>query len=250
MTEPYSPAKRYIAEFIGTFLLLLFGGGVVVASEFYAAQANLLGISLTWGILVGTLVYIFGPISGTHINPSVTLSLWLARKFDSKDVLPYLLAQCAGAILGALALKALFFADGGISTTFLCSTHPSGSLLQSFVFEVAMTGMLLFTVMALGAQAASQGQAALTIAGLITLLVFVGGPISGASLNPARSLGPALVSGNLEHLWLYLTAPVLGGILGTFGYLFLFTPETAAQPVLNTALDMAEEEVSAITPMP
>lgn len=225
----HSPAKRYLSEMLATYLLLFFGAGVVVSSELHAAQANLTLISMVWGIVVGLLVYGFGPISGAHMNPSVTVALWVFRKFPGKDVLPYLICQCLGSILAIMTLKFLFFADGGTSTTFFCSTHPSGSVLQSFIFEVVMTGFLLFSVMALGANQASGATAALTVAGVVTLLVFVGGPISGASLNPARSLGPALVSGNLDHLWLYWTAPILGGIVGVFTHGFFTKPVTATE---------------------
>jgi MIP family channel proteins len=201
------------AEALGTFALVFFGCGAIVVD---AEQGGLghLGISVAFGLVVMTMVYAFAGVSGAHINPAVTVALAARGRFPWPAVTPYLGAQVAGAVLAAVFLRASL---GDVAD--LGATQPSGSDGQSFVWEVVLTATLLVVIVSAtsGAPAAVWGTA-LAIGGTIALASLVGGPISGASLNPARSLGPALVSGELSSLWIYLTAPVLGGLAGVLAY--------------------------------
>ena len=169
------------------------------------------GISIAFGLVVMAMVVVLGHVSGAHINPAVTLGLALRRRFSWANVPGYWIAQAGGALVAALALHVSL---GDVAS--LGATTPSGSDAQSFAWEVAMTATLLLVI--LGAASGSPGTAALAIGGTIGLASLVGGPISGASLNPARSLGPAVVSGSLGSLWIYLTAPLVGGAIGALLY--------------------------------
>lgn len=205
--------RRCLAECVGTFALVFFGCGAIVVD---AQQGGLghVGISFAFGFVVMAMVYAFAHVSGAHINPAVTLALAARGRFPWPAVAPYVGAQLAGAVLAAVFLRASL---GDVAD--LGTTRPSGSDGQSFVWEVVLTATLLVVIVSAtsGAPAAVWG-AALAIGGTIALASLVGGPISGASLNPARSLGPALVSGELNALWIYLTAPVLGGLAGVLAY--------------------------------
>lgn len=168
------------------------------------------GVSLAFGLVVMAMVFALGHVSGAHINPAVTLALASRRRFPWAAVPGYLGAQVVGAIAAAIVLRSSL---GDVAN--LGATMPSGSDAQSFVWEAVMTATLLVVIVSLVADArAAAGAAAVAIGGAIALASLVGGPISGASLNPARSLGPALVSGDLGSLWIYIAAPILGGLAG------------------------------------
>ena len=201
------------AEAIGTFALVLFGcGAIMVDAE--GGRLGQVGISVAFGLVVMAMVFALGHVSGAHINPAVTIALAFRRRFPWSSVPGYVAAQVAGAVAAAVVLRASL---GDVAD--LGATMPSGSDGQSFVWEVVMTAALLVVIVAAVTDArAALGGAAIAIGGTIALASLVGGPISGASLNPARSLGPALVSGELGSLWIYLTAPVLGGLLGALAY--------------------------------
>lgn len=172
------------------------------------------GVSLAFGIAVAAMVLAFGHVSGAHINPAVTLALAARGRFAWAALPGYWGAQVAGAIAAAVLLRATL---GDVAS--LGVTMPSGSDAQSFVWEMAMTATLLVVIAAVATgERSTPGIAAAAIGGTIALASLVGGPLSGASLNPARSLGPALVSGELGSLWIYLTAPLLGGVVGVFVY--------------------------------
>ena len=169
------------------------------------------------------MVVAFVDVSGAHINPAVTLALAARRRFPWAAVPGYWGAQVAGAIAAAIVLRSSL---GDVAS--LGATSPSGSDAQSFVWEVVMTASLLVVILAVATRPrTATGTAAFAIGGTIALASLVGGPISGASLNPARSLGPALVSGELGSLWIYLTAPLLGGLLGALVYDAIRPPQTA-----------------------
>lgn len=197
------------AETLGTFALVLFGcGAVMVDAE--GERLGHVGISLAFGLVVMAMVYAFAHVSGAHINPAVTLSLAARRRLSWASVPGYWGAQITGAIAAAIVLRASLGDIAGLG-----ATTPSGSDAQSFAWEVVMTATLLVVILAVATDThVSIGAAAVAIGGTIALAALVGGPISGASLNPARSLGPALVSGELGSLWIYLTAPLLGGVAG------------------------------------
>jgi MIP family channel proteins len=201
------------AEAIGTFALVFFGcGAIMVDAE--GGSLGQVGVSLAFGLVVMAMVYSLGHVSGAHINPAVTLALAARNRFPWDAVPGYCGAQVAGAIAAAIVLRSSLGDEANLG-----ATTPSGSDAQSFLWEVVMTAALLLVILAVATDArAVAGVAAVAIGGTIALASLVGGPISGASLNPARSLGPALVSGELGSLWIYLTAPFLGGVLGAFVY--------------------------------
>jgi aquaporin NIP len=176
-------------------------------------ELGLVGISVAFGLVVMTMVLAFADVSGAHINPAVTLALAARRRFPWSAVPGYWGAQVAGAIAAAIVLRSSLG-----DTASLGATMPSGSDAQSFAWEVMMTATLLVVILGATHERATIGGAAFAIGGTIALASLVGGPISGASLNPARSLGPALVAGELDALWIYLTAPLLGGLLGALVY--------------------------------
>jgi len=201
------------AEALGTFALVLFGcGAIMVDAE--GGSLGHVGISLAFGLVVMAMVYAFAHVSGAHINPAVTLALATRRRLSWASVPGYWGAQVTGAIAAAIVLRASL---GDAAS--LGATMPSGSDAQSFVWEMLMTGTLLVVILAVATDTRmSIGAAAVAIGGTIALAALVGGPISGASLNPARSIGPALVSGELGALWIYLTAPLLGGLAGAVAF--------------------------------
>jgi aquaporin NIP len=197
------------AEALGTFALVLFGCGAIMVDADGGGLGHV-GVSLAFGLVVMAMVFAFGHVSGAHINPAVTLALASRRRFPWATVPAYCGAQVAGAIAAAILLRSSL---GDVAN--LGATMPSGSDAQSFMWEAVMTATLLVVIVAMTTDArAAAGAGAVAIGGTIALASLVGGPISGASLNPARSLGPALVSGELGSLWIYITAPILGGIVG------------------------------------
>jgi aquaporin NIP len=215
LREPVTADRARLlgAEALGTFALVFFGCGAIMVDA-DGGQLGHLGVSLAFGLVVIAMVFAFGHVSGAHINPAVTLALAARMRFPWRAVPAYWGAQVAGAIAAALVLRSSL---GDIAN--LGATTPSGSDAQSFAWEVLMTATLLVVILAVATDDRSvAGTAAVAIGGTIALASLVGGPISGASLNPARSLGPALVSGELGSLWIYLTAPVLGGVLGALAY--------------------------------
>src|SRR5205823_4836717 len=200
-------AKKLAAECFGTFALVFAGTGAIVIDEVTGGGVSHVGIALTFGLIVLTMVYTLGDISGAHINPAVTIGFWAARRFDTHQVLPYILSQCAGAFLASVILRLLF----PVNIT-LGATIPAGPLLQSFILELILTALLMFVILGVSTGAREKGiTAGIAVGSVIGLEAMFAGPICGASMNPARSLAPAVVSGNLEHLWIYLVAPLLGG---------------------------------------
>lgn len=209
-----STASRPLAaEALGTFALVFFGCGAIVVDSEQGGLGHI-GVSLAFGLVVFAMVGALGHVSGAHINPAVTLALAARGRFAWNAAPGYIAAQVSGALLAAVVLRASL---GNVAE--LGSTQPSGSVGQSFVWEVLLTAVLLVVIVSVATDArAPAGVAASAIGGTIALASLVGGPISGASLNPARSLGPAIVSGELSSLWIYLTAPVVGGVLGALAY--------------------------------
>ena len=205
--------RALVAEAVGAFALVFFGCGAIMVDADGTELGNV-GVSLAFGLVVMAMIYALGHISGAHLNPAVTLGFALGRHFPAARLPVYWAAQVSGALLAALVLRVSLgdVADVG-------ATVPSGSDAQSFVWEVLLTAALLLVVMAVATDTRAVGEAAaIAIGGTIALASLVGGPVSGASLNPARSLGPALVSGELGPLWIYLSAPLVGGAVGTIVY--------------------------------
>jgi aquaporin Z len=201
--------KKLIAESIGTFTLVFCGTGAIIINQETGGAVTHPGIAATFGLVVMAMIYTFGAVSGAHFNPAVTLAFSSTDRFERRFALPYLCAQIVGAIGASLTLSFLFPANG-----ILGATLPAGSPAQSFVLELLLTFFLMLVILFVS-QGGREVQpfAAIAIGGTVLLEAMFAGPICGASMNPARSFAPAIVSGNLEHLWIYLTAPVAGAWL-------------------------------------
>ncbi|MEM0998974.1 MAG: MIP family channel protein [Bacteroidota bacterium] len=213
--------KAYFAEFLGTALLLFCGTGAIVVDVASGGTVGHLGIAFSFGAIVTAVIYSFGEVSGAHINPAVTLAFWLAGKFPGRRVPGYLLAQSAGALLASAALRFIF-----PETPTLGETLPAGPPLQSFVLEIVLTFILMLVILQVATGSREQGLTAGVVIGLVVMLeAAFAGPICGASMNPARSLAPALVNANLTHLWIYLVAPVIGAALAVGPWKLLQGPK-------------------------
>lgn len=201
--------KKLTAEFIGTFAIVFAGTGAIVINGVSGGAIGHQGIALTFGLIVLAMVYCFGDISGAHLNPAVTIAFAASRRFAWRAVPAYLVAQVLGALAASGFLRVLFPADRTLGATL-----PSGPEAQSFILEVVLTALLMLVILSVSTGAKEKGiTAGIAVGAVIALEAMFAGPICGASMNPARSLGPALVSGQLAHLWIYLTAPVLGALL-------------------------------------
>lgn len=206
--------SKYIAEAVGTFCLVVVGCGSLVVNQLSGGAVTHVGVSLVFGLIVLAMIYSLGPISGAHLNPAVTVGFLSAGRFTWRQTWRYLLAQFAGAVLASLFLKLLFG-----STTSVGMTLPSGSWMQSFALEFFLTFLLMFVIMGVATGHREQGvMAGVAIGGTVCLEALLGGPISGASMNPARSWGPALIAQNFQHQWIYLVAPMLGSLVGAKTY--------------------------------
>lgn len=203
---------RYVAEALGTFALVFAGTGAIVVDAASGGAVSHLGIAITFGAVVAAMIYALGDVSGAHLNPAVSVGLWLAGRFPAAQIAPYVASQVVGAVLASVLVRALF--GGGAS---LGATLPQAGAGQSFGLEIVLTLLLTFTILHVTARATLQpGHVAIAVGAVVGLCALFAGPISGASMNPARSLGPALIAGQLEHLWIYLTAPVVGAALAVF----------------------------------
>lgn len=201
-----SKFRSCIAEALGTFMLVLAGTGAIVINDISGGVISHVGIAITFGLIVLTVIYTYGDISGAHINPAVTLAFWVAGRFPGKSVLPYVIAQCIGAVLASSILK-IFFPEHET----LGASLPRGSVWEALVFECLLSGWLMTVILRVSHGAKEKGLVAgLVIGSVVTLEAMFAGPICGASMNPARSLGPALLSGHIEMLWVYWLAPILG----------------------------------------
>ena len=205
--------KKYAAEFIGTFALVFAGTGAIVVNEVSHGAITHVGIALTFGLVVLVMIYTLGDISGAHINPAVTAGFWLARRLPGREVVPYVASQCAGALAASGGLRILF-----PENRLLGATLPSGPTSQSFVFELPLTALLMVVILGVSTGASEKGiTAGIVVGSVIALEAMFAGPICGASMNPARSFGPAVVSGQLASFWIYIAGPILGAALGVIG---------------------------------
>lgn len=203
--------KKYIAEGIGTFALLFCGTGSIIVDQASQGAVGLVGIALAFGFIVMAMIYVFGNISGTHINPAVTIALAVSGRMPKREVPGYIIAQVIGAIIASGLLYLMF-----PSNELLGGTYPSGSETQSFIMEFVLTFFLMITIMGVTASDKNASIVGIVIGLALIGLIFVGGPISGGSYNPARTLAPAVFSGNYTSIWLYMVAPVLGAICAVF----------------------------------
>ncbi len=201
--------KKLFAESIGTFALVFAGTGAIIIDHASGGEIGHAGIAVTFGLIVLAMIYAVGDVSGAHLNPAVTAAFAAAGRFPWRGVPGYIMAQLAGALVASLTLRALFPLDSRLG-----STLPVGAVGQSFVLEVVLTFLLMFVVLSVSTGAKEKGiTAGIAIGAVIALEAMFAGPICGASMNPARSIAPAVVSGHLEHLWIYLAGPGLGALL-------------------------------------
>ncbi|MBK9928850.1 MAG: MIP family channel protein [Saprospiraceae bacterium] len=204
--------RKLTAEFVGTYFLLFCGCGAIVINQVSDGVITHMGIAMTFGLIIMCLIYALGDISGAHFNPAVSIAFTVAGKFPKSDLVPYIISQILGAVAAAFTLKILF-----PTNQLLGSTLPAGSALQSFFLEILLTLLLMLVIIRVAHGSKEVGLfAGVAIGATVGLDAMFGGPISGASMNPARSIGPALASGHLEHLWVYLLAPVIGAILAIY----------------------------------
>jgi len=201
--------KLYLAELLGTFALVFAGTGAIVINDISGGTIGHIGIAATFGLVVMAMIQTFGDVSGAQFNPAVSLAFAVAGKLTWARLPGYVVAQCVGALLASGLLRFLF-----PTHELLGSTLPSGAISQSFVLEAVLTAMLMLTILSVSTGAKEKGiTAGIAIGAVVGLEAMFAGTICGASMNPARSLAPALVSGHLEHLWLYLLAPVVGALI-------------------------------------
>jgi aquaporin NIP len=209
--------RKSVSEIIGTFALVFCGTGAVVIDTQTRGAVTHVGIAITFGLVVMSVIYGLGEISGAHLNPAVSIAFTLAGRLPAKSLVPYITSQLVGALLASLTLRFLFPSDA-----LLGATLPAGSAMQSFVLEVILTFFLMLVIMGVSTGPKEQGLfAGIAIGSVVLLEAMFAGPICGASMNPARSLAPAVVSGHLEYLWVYLVAPVAGAAIAipTWKYL-------------------------------
>ena len=222
-------ARRAAAEGIAAFALVFAGCGAIVANAEYGGALGRVGIALVFGLVIMVMIYATGHLSGAHINPAVTIAFTITRHFPAREALAYIAAQLVGATIGAILLVAVWPgepANLGATT----ATVGAGS---AFVYELVLTALLMFVIMAVATDTRAVGAAAaIAIGGTVGLAALFGGPVTGASLNPARSFGPALVSGEWSDFWLYLAGPIAGACLGGFAYQLVRGehPPTSGQP--------------------
>jgi aquaporin Z len=204
--------KRLAAEFLGTFALVFTGTGAIVTNDVSGGVVTHVGVALTFGLIVLAMIHAVGDVSGAHLNPAVTLGFFAARRIEGRLLLPYVGSQCMGALLASLTLSFLFPEHATLGATL-----PAGPVLQSFVLEVILTYILMFVILNVSTGAKEKGiTAGMAVGSVVGLEALFAGPISGASMNPARSLAPALASFHFHALWIYLIAPVLGALFAVF----------------------------------
>jgi aquaporin NIP len=201
--------SKLLAEAIGTFALLFAGTGAIVVNDLTGGVITHVGVALTFGLVIMAMIYSVGDLSGAHFNPAVTFGFWLAGRLPAREVLPYLASQLGGALVASGVLRLLFPTHATLGATL-----PVGGLIPAFVLEVVLTFFLMFVIINVATGSKEVGiMAGAAIGATVGLAALFGGPISGASMNPVRSLAPALLSANLNALWIYLVAPLLGSAL-------------------------------------
>jgi len=202
--------NKYFSEYIGTFALVFAGTGAIIINDVSGGVITHLGVGIVFGLIIMTMIYALGEISGAHFNPAVSFGFWLAKRLPLKEFLPFVISQVLGGITASLFLKVIFPLHKTLGTTLPNLISPTGD----FVFETILTFFLMFVIIHVAQGAKEKGlMAGVAIGGMVALEAIFAGPITGASMNPARSFAPAVVSGHLDYLWIYLTAPFLGSAL-------------------------------------
>ena len=209
--------KNYISEFIGTFAMIFCGTGAMTINEITGGDVTHVGIGITWGLIVMAMIYAFGEISGAHFNPAVSIAFAYAKKFSWKEVPKYIFFQVAGAFAASLLLMWLF-----PKSELLGATIPSVDVWRAFVLELILTFFLMVVIINVSTGSKEVGMmAGIAIGSVVLLEALFAGPITNASMNPARSLAPNIVSGNIKGLWLYILAPIIGAILAVVSCKFV-----------------------------
>jgi aquaporin Z len=210
--------RKYFGEIVGTFALIFCGTGAIIINQESGGAITHLGIAITFGLIVASMIFALGDVSGAHLNPAVTLSFAVKKRFPWKHVTPYIIAQAFGAFAATVTLHFLF-----PNNDTLGATIPSGSQAQSFILEVILTLILVMVIFNVTTGAKEKGlTAAIAIGGVVGLEALFAGPICGASMNPIRSISPAVVSGHVESLWIYILAPTIGALLGVLIHNLLY----------------------------
>ncbi len=208
--------KKYLAELIGTFALVFCGTGACVINDVSGGAVSHVGIAITFGLIVMAMIYSFGSISGAHINPAVSIAFSFTDRFEKKNLFGYIIAQLIGAFLASGILRFLF-----IDHPHLGATLPFGSWQQSFILEIILTYFLMLVILFVSQNKAVTQFTGFAVGATVMLEAMFAGPITGASMNPARSIAPAIVSGNISDLWIYILAPIIGAILASFTWRFM-----------------------------
>lgn len=199
------------AEITGTFLLVFAGCGAVVVNDLYGGVLGHLGVSTVFGLVVMAVIYSLGSVSGAHINPAVTIGFWMAGRLEAKLIPQYVIAQIIGAVLAGVLLRILFPEHTGLG-----GTLPAIDVPRAFLLEVVISFALMYVILNVSTGELEKGiMAGAAVGGMVALLALFAGPVTGASMNPARSIGPAVAAGNLTSLWIYILAPVVGMCLAT-----------------------------------
>jgi MIP family channel proteins len=202
--------RTLVAEAFGTFCLVFAGTGAIIINDVSGGTVTHVGVALTFGLIVLAMIYALGDLSGCHLNPAVTLGFLAAGRLGRGRVVPYILAQVVGALLASFLLRVMFPLHSTLGATF-----PAGTAVQSWVLEVVLTLILMVVILSVSSGAKEKGLlAGVAIGAVIALEALFAGPVSGASMNPVRSLAPAIVAWKLDHLWVYFTAPVVGSLMG------------------------------------
>jgi MIP family channel proteins len=218
MPERPGLLRRSVAEGLAAFALVFAGCGAVVTNATHQGALGAVGVSLVFGLVIMVMIYATGHLSGAHINPAVTIAFTITRHFPGRDAVAYIAAQLAGSTAGALLLLAAW----SDKPAHLGTTLPSVGTGTALVYEIVLTAFLMFVIIAVATDTRAVGAAAaIAIGGTVGLDALFGGPITGASMNPARSFGPALASGTWTHFWIYIAGPVIGAALGAFAYQFI-----------------------------
>lgn len=217
--------KKLVAEVISTFILVFTGCGAVMVNAISNGKVTPVGISLVFGLVITIMIYAVGHISGAHMNPAVTLAFAIAKHFPWTQVPMYIVAQCGGSVFASFLLRWILHPAASEGATI-----PAGSDIQSFLLEIVITFILMFVVAAVATDTRARGElAGIAVGSCVALNALMAGPISGASMNPARSLGPAVASGNYRSIWVYIAGPIIGALVGILAYNCIRLPDTEAQ---------------------
>ena len=203
--------KKYVAEFIGAFAIVFFGCGAVVVDTLKGGIIGHVGVNVAFGVIVAVMIYSFGNVSGAHFNPAVTIAFWAAGKLERQLIIPYVASQVLGGIAGAFMLMVIF-----PTTPTFGENVPAGTAFQAFALELIMTFFLMLIIHSVSTGHMEKGiMAGVAIGGYISIEGYIAGPFSSSSMNPARSIGPAIASGDYTLLWIFLTAPIIGAFLAS-----------------------------------